>query len=71
MRRANHCIERLRRAFTCWADVTPILFEIEPNGEVSIDLETLHYCRNFDNILAWTNEKSTQVQGDEHGWWSL
>lgn len=35
--------------------MTPILFN-EIDGKISIDLETLHYCRNFENVLSWEKE---------------
>ena len=68
MRRVDRCIERLRNAFTCWADVTPILYELMPNGNKRMDLETLHYCRNFDDILAWIREREVQVLPGRQGW---
>lgn len=68
MRRADRCIVRLRKAFTCCADVTPILFKIMSNGNKRMDLETLQYCRNFDDILAWTRERKVQVLPDRQGW---
>lgn len=56
MEEADACLDRLRQAFMCWADTTPILKEIVPNVGTNYDMKTLHYCRNFDAILSWTEQ---------------
>jgi len=68
-RRVEQCLERLRRAFMCWADLTPIIKEVFPNLAPEYDIETLHYCRNFDAILDWTRENGLQGIALEKGWW--
>lgn len=53
----------------CWADLTPIIKEVFPNLAPEYDIETLHYCRNFDAILDWTRENGLQGIALEKGWW--
>jgi len=56
LERVDKCLQRLRVAFMCWSDVTPILKPVDAHGDIisNGDLRTLHYCRDFDRILRWT-----------------
>jgi hypothetical protein len=55
----DHCIEALRIALMCTADVTPILLSIDPAEPLgaSPDFETLHRCRNINSLLDWATSE--------------
>lgn len=54
----DHCIETLRIALQCSADVTAILIrETSHASEVGkADIHTHRRCRNFEKINAWLDE---------------
>ena len=52
LEKVDICLQRLRLAAMCWADTAPVLLEVFPNGN-NIDMKSLHYCRNFEDINAW------------------
>jgi hypothetical protein len=54
----DHCIETLRLALMCNADVTPYLLyeqKAEPGLDVPAreDFEAFHKCKKFDRLLDW------------------
>jgi len=57
---ATHCIEVLRQALTCNADLTPYLLYKTPNAEspVTEDFNANHKCKRFDLIMDWMKENS-------------
>lgn len=58
MERVDACVQRLRTVIMCAGDATPYLIMLTP-GKVqkeSPDFNTLHYCRDFDDILQWTRD---------------
>jgi hypothetical protein len=62
MGRVDQCLQRLRRTMMCWADTTPILWKM--NNETKhggVDLETLHYCRDHEEILQETKRQGTTL----------
>ncbi|KXX81089.1 hypothetical protein MMYC01_202790 [Madurella mycetomatis] len=56
MMRVDGCVQRLREVLMCSGDATPYLIMVTPHKKLkeAPDFNTLHYCRNFDRILAWT-----------------
>lgn len=58
MQRVDTCAQRLRKALMCAGDATPYLIMLTPEKaqKESPDFNTLHYCRDFDGVLAWTRE---------------
>ena len=62
----DHCIETLRLALMCNADVTPYLLyekEAEPGLGVPAreDFQALHKCKTFDRLLDWVNTNGVVV----------
>ena len=55
----DHCIETLRLALMCFADVTPILMLDDPESPEGIraNFRSQHKCRNFDRIEEWMDNK--------------
>lgn len=59
----------LRESIMCNSDVTPITFFdnlLLPERKLPMpDFNTLHTCRNFDEILEWNanNERTLQWDG--------
>ena len=51
----DHCIETLRIAISCTADVTPVLIFADPTLPLGgyPDFETIHRCRNVDRLKEW------------------
>lgn len=56
----SHCIEVLRQALTCNADLTPYLMYKTPNGAspVTEDFNANHKCKKFDRIMGWMKDNS-------------
>lgn len=54
----GHCVENLRAAILCHADVTPVTFHWNRRMESIVQkLETPHKCRNFEKIRRWAGER--------------
>ncbi|PYI07694.1 hypothetical protein BO78DRAFT_366516 [Aspergillus sclerotiicarbonarius CBS 121057] len=51
----DHCIDSLRQAIMCHADVSPISFHVNVPAKTGIfpRLATTHTCRNFTKIQDW------------------
>lgn len=67
----DHCIEVLRTALTCNADLTPYLWYQDPgkgDRPVKEDFQATHKCKRFDRIVDWVKENgvvpSTAVKRD-------
>ena len=55
----------------CWGDSTPYLHEIlrGPEGLViNVDFGTVHYCRDFDALLAWQKDHGDLDTLIDGGW---
>jgi hypothetical protein len=60
----GHCVETLRQALMCTADVTPYLvFEgnVGEGRKDREDFEASHKCRNFGGIRGWMLENGIPV----------
>ena len=59
VRHINHCVEIIRQALVCAADVTPYTW-IWNDEHKSLQnlISTPHTCRNFDKILEWASPES-------------
>ena len=60
----DHCIETLREALTCNADVTPYLWYKnvgEGNGPAKEDFQATHKCKRFDRIVDYVKEIGVDV----------
>lgn len=67
----EHCLDILRVHIQCTGDVTPITFYnnvLVPSRTLPMpDFNTLHTCRNFDDILEWNANNERTMQWDEIG----
>lgn len=55
----------------CWGDATPYLHEIlrRPEGLISsVDFGTVHYCRDFEALLARQKERGDSEILIDRGW---
>ena len=53
----DHCIETVRIALMCYADITPLFVSEDPHSPTGerADFNTHHRCRNFDQIEEWVD----------------
>lgn len=54
----DHCIETVRLALMCNADVSPLPIRDDPQGFLGAkaDFSTVHKCRNWDSLVEWISE---------------
>lgn len=54
----DHCIETLRIVLMCHSDVSPVLVKWSSSDPPmpEADFSSHHYCRNFEDILAWNRK---------------
>jgi len=53
----EHCLNSIRQSLMCSVDVTPIVFQWDEKEQRSfVRTDTLHSCRNFENIRGWAKE---------------
>lgn len=60
----DHCIEALRAALMCNADLTPYLwykYPDEGDGPAKEDFQATHKCKRFDRIVDWMRENGVNV----------
>lgn len=54
-----HCVDAIRKATMCHADITPIPLWSKPDfkhGEITPVFKIPHTCRNYDRIKEWALE---------------
>jgi hypothetical protein len=57
----DHCIEILRIALMCTADVTPIILYVPDwQDNPTPDFNTLHMCRDFGKIVHYVQENAIE-----------
>ncbi|TGJ79242.1 hypothetical protein E0Z10_g9525 [Xylaria hypoxylon] len=49
----DHCIEALRLQLMCAGDVTPLLLELDEDGDEKADFNVRHKCRKWEGITDW------------------
>jgi Mycotoxin biosynthesis protein UstYa len=56
----DHCIDALRQALMCNADISPISFHVNTPVNVGVfpRLATTHTCRNFAKIQDWAHKNA-------------
>ncbi|PWY79742.1 hypothetical protein BO70DRAFT_407337 [Aspergillus heteromorphus CBS 117.55] len=74
-RRTDQCVERLRQAIMCWAD-PGVYTKLRVHGgggssQLGVDLDTIHRCRNFEDIRQWTIENGVSTIRMLDGWWNV
>lgn len=54
----DHCIETVRLALMCAADVTPYLIEVDEGAPLGgrADFGAVHKCRDWGKIEGWIDE---------------
>jgi hypothetical protein len=64
-RHIGHCVEVIRQALMCSADVTPYTWEWNEKLQLHANkITTPHTCRNFDKIRDWAVENNGDVSFD-------
>lgn len=59
----DHCIETLRLALMCNADVTPFLIRDRNNGATRAplpDFDTFHKCKKWEPLVEWVKRNTWQ-----------
>lgn len=64
---ASHCIEVMRQALMCNADLTPYLMFKTPGeaSPVTEDFNASHKCKKFDRIMDWMKANSAAEEWAE------
>lgn len=58
----NHCVDLIRQALMCNADISPIRWEDNEKLGVPVpSAKTVHTCRKWDGIMAWAAEHKGSV----------
>ncbi|KAK4076184.1 hypothetical protein Trihar35433_2744 [Trichoderma harzianum] len=63
----DHCIESLRIALMCQADVSPVLMKWDNNYDPprpAAEFSSHHRCRNFDAIMNWNEAHGLSTFGN-------
>ncbi|KAF7794186.1 hypothetical protein EIP86_005317 [Pleurotus ostreatoroseus] len=61
----GHCINTLREAVMCSADISPIVWQWDDNKQKSVvNLDIPHTCRKWEPIAAWGREHRLQHEFD-------
>jgi len=56
----EHCLDYVRQALMCNADTTPVTHKFFKGADIfAPDFNTLHTCRNFDQLLEWSLERNS------------
>jgi hypothetical protein len=53
----DHCIDHIRQALMCFADVSPTSFFFDPKRGNKPRTEGLHMCRNYEKIKDWAIQR--------------
>jgi hypothetical protein len=63
---ATHCIEVIRQALMCNADLTPyLMFKTLGASPVTEDFNASHKCKKFDRITDWMKVNSAAEEWAE------
>jgi hypothetical protein len=54
----GHCIDQLRQALQCHADLTPMEWTLV-GDKIILKTDTVHTCRNFEDVQKWAIERRT------------
>jgi hypothetical protein len=53
----HHCVDLVRQALMCNADISPIQWEMNERFGVALpSAKTAHTCRKWDNIMRWAEQ---------------
>ncbi|KAJ8125400.1 hypothetical protein O1611_g8239 [Lasiodiplodia mahajangana] len=62
----EHCLDFLRQASMCHADIGLITFQWSPTSRIPIANATTHQCAKWDKIDQWTKERTVDMM--KPGW---
>ena len=58
MEHLDHCVDALRQALTCQADLSPVVWQWDRRTKgVKVWAQTVHTCRNYDELKDWARER--------------
>lgn len=57
----DHCIDQIRQALQCHADLTPVPMQVAGSG-IIIGNGEVHTCRDFDRIREWVSERGLRAK---------
>ena len=62
----EHCLDQVRQALICHADLTPVPMRPVDGGGRVLGNAGVHMCRDFDAIRSWVRERGleTKALGD-------
>ncbi|PVH90382.1 hypothetical protein DM02DRAFT_547900 [Periconia macrospinosa] len=60
----GHCINHIREALQCHADLTPMLWTAK-GSKVILNTDTRHTCRHFNKIHEWAASHRTNYSDIE------
>ncbi|KAI0202340.1 hypothetical protein F4808DRAFT_458939 [Astrocystis sublimbata] len=64
----DHCIDYLRQVLMCHGDTTPVNQKwFDAARRYGPDFETLHTCRPFDELVAWSRARSPEARSGTEG----
>lgn len=63
---AEHCLDFLRQASMCHADIGLITFQWSPDSPIPVANATTHQCAKWDKIDKWTKERTVDMM--KPGW---
>ncbi|KAK1565912.1 uncharacterized protein LY79DRAFT_529812, partial [Colletotrichum navitas] len=53
-RALDHCIEHIRQALQCHADLTPLVYSWDEDRQSGTPIwSSTHTCRDFEKLLTW------------------
>ena len=57
----EHCLDFLRQASICHADIGLITFQWSPTSLIPVANATTHQCANWDKIDKWTKDRTVDM----------
>lgn len=62
---AEHCLNYIRQAIMCNADISPVTETWYESAELwAPDFKTMHTCKNFPAIMEWALERSPKARAN-------
>jgi hypothetical protein len=66
MLHVNHCVEHLRQAVVCYADVSTVFWTwSEPKKKTLAYVRVAHTCRDFGVVKEWAGRRSIKGHFDD------
>ena len=58
----THCLDSIRIALLCYADVTPVLVYGTRERLNGTEHNVLHKCRNYEKIMSWHKQHAWELE---------